>query len=188
MEREKFEKMLEEKSTIEKLPEKEQEEVSRDLICGILDDEIKRLNSPEISKILNKVIDKEDATESLINTIQAFNEKFTGQEISVRPGNSVEDVLSCTSMCLFAFIERINKRGIEERYEKVIKEDFYSINEYLNLLMNHSEFEKAELGGKFGFLKELMTDEELDEIMTQKSGYVKRCKEILEGSTDSQSL
>lgn len=180
-----FEKILEEKSTVERLPEKEQEEVARGLIFGILDDEIRRLSSPEISEILNKVIDKEDASESLINTIRAFNEKFASQEISARPGNSVEDVLDNTAMCLFAFVNRIRKcGGTEERYEKIIKEGFYSNEEYLKLLINYPDFEKAELSGKFGFLKELMTDEELDEIMTQKSGYVKRCKEILEGGKE----
>lgn len=182
---ERFEQKLEKETHIEQAPEELQEKVARGLIFGILDSEMKYLSSPETSEIINKVIGRENASESLASTIKAFSEKLAGQEIKIKPGNSVEDVLDNTSMCLFAFVDRARKKGMEERYERVIKEDFYSIEEYLNLLINHIEFEKAELGGKFGFLKESMTDEELDQIMTQKSGYVKRCKELLEGKKES---
>lgn len=178
---ERFEEHLEKDTSIEKMDERSQEMVARSLIFGILDSEMKYLSSPEISEIINKAIDREDASESLISTIKAFSEKLASQEIAVKPGNNVEDVLDNTSMCLFAFADRAKKQGMAERYEKVIREGFHSIDGYLNLLMNHSDFEKAELGGKFGFLKEFMTDKEIDQIMTQKSNYVKRCKEILEG-------
>lgn len=176
-----IEKSIDEYYHIEELPEKLQEKMARNLIFGILDSEMKYLSSPEISEIINKAIDREDASESLIRTIKAFSEKLAGQEIAVKPGNNVEDVLDNTSMCLFAFADRAKKQGMAERYEKVIREGFHSIDGYLNLLMKHSDFEKAELGGRFGFLKEFMTDKEIDQIMTQKSNYVKRCKEILEG-------
>lgn len=182
---ERFEKALEKETHIEQAPEELQEKVAKGLIFGILDNEMKYLSLPETSEIINKVIGRENASESLAGTIKTFSEKLAGQEIKIRPGNSVEDILDNTSMCLFAFVDRARKRGMEERYIKVIKEDFYSIEEYLKLLINHPEFEKAELGGKYGFLKESMTDEELDKIMSLKSDYVKRCKEMLEGKKES---
>lgn len=178
------EKKIEEYYHIEELPEKLQEKMARNLIFGILDSEVKYLSSPEISEIINKAIDREDASESLISTIRAFSEKLAGQEIAVKPANNVEEVLHNTTMCLFAFTDRARKQGMEERYEKIIREGFHSIEGYINLLMNHSNFEKAELGGRFGFLKEFMTDKEIIQIMTQKSAYIKRCKEILEGEEE----
>lgn len=182
---ENFDTFLKENTSVEKLPKELQEKIARIRLSEILDNEmLKNLSLPEISEIINQVMDNEDASESLINTIKAFSEKLADQEIAVKLGNNVEDVLDNTSMCLFAFTDRIRKHGMEERYEKIIKEGFHSIDGYLNLLMNHSDFEKAELGGKYGFLKELMTVEEIDQIMTQKSDYIRRCKEILEGEEE----
>ena len=173
------------KTLIETIPSETREKIAKGLLSDILEHELMgNLTSPGTPEAINRIMGDMDASESLAETLRVFSKRLDSQELRARPGNSAEEILECTSMCLFAFIKRVKdgKEGVNN--EKVIKESYCSVVEYLHLLINYPEFAKAELGGKFGFLKDRISDDELFNLTSTKFRYVEICKKMLEGGED----
>lgn len=173
------------KTPIETIPNESREKIAKDLLLGILEHELmENLTSQGTPEIINRITGNMEASASLAEKLKAFAKILVSQELSANPGNSAEEVLECTAMCLFAFVKRVKDGKESVNNEKVIKESYCSVDEYLHLLINYPEFVKAEIGGRFGFLKGRISDEELFNLTSTKFRYVELCKKMIE-NTDS---
>ncbi len=175
-----FEKNLD-KTPIETLPNESREKIAKDLLLGILEHELmENLTSQGTSEAINRIMGNMEASASLAEDLKVFAKILVNQELNAKPGNSAEEILECTSMCLFAYLKRVKDGKESLNNEKVIKESYSSVVEYLHLLISYPEFAKAELGGRFGFLKGRISDEELFNLTSTKFHYVELCKKMIE--------
>lgn len=155
------------------------EEVAKPEIFEIAEELENSLSRPENFAVVDKVIQKEGASQELTEKLEDFSDKLGSKVVAEE--NSVEDVMRNFQTSLFGFVERIKKKGApDQSKEKIIKDNFNALRDYVDLLDYHKDFEKAELNNEDGFLKGKIKKEEFEKLRANKVAYVAKCKEILE--------
>ncbi len=138
----------------------------------------------ENAKIINEIVEKEGASEELAEELFKYWEKLGNRK--VMPENNAKETFRHIETNLLAFIERAKKKGAD-RYKDVIKEEFNSLEDYLNLLKNHKDFERQELSSVNGYLKTRIGEKNSRSLRGKREEYIKTCKEILEPPINNNS-
>jgi len=165
----------------------ERKDVSRQRTFEIFDEIENSLSKPENYKIIDEVLLRDGASYELGEKIIRCSEKLKNEKKPINEKNSAIDVLENLQTCLFAFVERVKKKGIYELAQKNIADKIRALNNYFDLLINWREFTNAEFGNEDGYLGYLVKNEtdvekrkEFMEIRADKVKYVDFCKEILD--------
>ena len=148
------------------------------------DNLVGRLSLPENYKIIDEAVGEEGATQELADRIWKYGEKL-GSKMIVNL-NSARDMIANITHSLLPTLEKSKVRGLNENRRQIIKEDFVNLKEYVDLLSDYHNFEKAELGSEEGFLKGGMDDSELLISRGDKRKYIEKCKEILMEKKEKQ--
>ncbi len=135
------------------------------------------LSKLENAKIVNEIIGRDGASEELAEELFKYWEKLGNRK--VMPENNAKETFRHIETNLLAFIEKAKKKDIEQNKD-VIKEEFNSLENYLNLLKNHTDFERLELGSAEGYLKTKIGEKNSRSLKGRRAEYIKTCKEILE--------
>lgn len=135
------------------------------------------LSKPENIKIINEIVDRDGASEELAEKLFVYWEKLGNRK--VMPENNAIETFHHIETTLLAFLERAKKKGVDQ-YKDIIKEEFNSLEDYLNLLKNHTDFERLELGSVEGYLKAKIGEKNSRSLKGKREEYIRICKEILE--------
>ncbi len=135
------------------------------------------LSRSENAKIINEIVEKDGASEELAEKIFKYWERLGNRKVI--PENNAKETFRHIETNLLTFIEKAKKKGVNQ-YKEVIKEEFNSLEDYLNLLKNHTDFERQELGSVEGYLKTSIGEKNSRSLKGKREEYIKTCKELLE--------
>lgn len=139
-----------------------------------------KLNKPENYTILDEIVG-EEKRKNLTEKLFIYAERLGSKKII--PNNSVEDMVKNISFALFNFIGRINKKGLQEDYKKIVTEEFKALDGYINALLVYNDFEKMELSDSFGYMKGQIKNEDdekrLKSLRNNHLAFVEEAKKTL---------
>lgn len=151
----------------------------------LVDKLVGQLSLPENYKIIDEAVGEEGVSQELANKLWEYSEKLGAKNIT--PNSGAKDFLGNLETALLGAVFSIKNAKSKERREKkfnnfkeAIKEDFIFLKDYLDLLLKNNNFERAELGDKFGFLNGKISKEDLENLRKRKGDYLRECSRIVE--------